>query len=376
MSYLIWLFWGGKHRYPTGGAWLILSIIRIIDWIAFLGVLLFFIVNLAGYAIDARAYVHHKALERQYDISLLASEDQSYAIDTRDNYRRVEKQKALMGWYGEMLIFEEQVWDQWRSLFDKDGRNAENIALIPFFWVNGFDSVNNSTVYLDGYYSRKGIDGRNSNTDSMTKFDYDLRYVYKGPRDYTKNAIEKLAPDDEALFKRYLNCEVPTDLSFISYFTSNPNYYRDVDFYKSQLDVLSDLDARGKKSDACFFAIQDELKVKRYPTENMLAYNDIVINYHKKTLENALQFAKEQKAQKGKGFYGVKRFNPFGEEWDKEKYLRYFADCNRDCEDTFIANEDWHSDKHNLTLEDTAFYDIVVKKNELYDKELVKQLQD
>ena len=70
MSYLLWLMFGDSSRYPTGFAWLVLSFIRLLDWVAFIGLSIYLSIQVAGFAIDAKSYMHYLSMQSQYEYDI------------------------------------------------------------------------------------------------------------------------------------------------------------------------------------------------------------------------------------------------------------------------------------------------------------------
>lgn len=376
MSYLIWWIIGGRDRYPQGISWLLLSLVRVLDWIAFIGLTLYLTVQVAGYAVDARSYMHYKGMQGDYDvdisqiISAQVSSDPSAEREEIDvgfeNFRRTEKQRAMFGWYGKLLVLEESVWDQWRTLFNYDAIIWEDKSLIPFFWLNGADSQANSMSELDSYYTNLGIDGRAAVWTMEIADYYSMSNLYEtNPTGYMSRALkEKNA--STAQWKKFDECSSYAGPQRVSQSMRDMKYSRgDLAYFKGVAENYNESKELLSKSVKCTTELQDELGIKRYPTQEMLDYNQAVIDYKDAVLSDAIIRAKADKAENMGAAKGVPLYNNYNLDWETRLYRKYVLHCELECNEAQIPS-DWNKGSVRGAFKVTPFYDVVVKNNPAY----------
>lgn len=379
MSYLIWLMLGKRNRYPTGMAWLVLSFIRLLDWAAFIGITIYLVIQVAGFAVDARSYMHYLTMESEYDYDLTLEKEKVEtdadsgvrtfeAYDANfESFRKVEKQRAMYSWYGELLVFEENVWDLWRSIFNSETFTWGEYSLIPFFWVDGADSYRNSSTELDGYYTLLGIDGRAKKWTSDTTGYYLLSNLYNTTNTGYVDKALTAAGNPSGLREKFDSCRQNADVAFQMGYTMT-----NVDLTPASTEYFTELKNRHNKAKErmdsttdCFISIQNDLGVKQYPTQEMLEYNEMVVSYHSNAIDDAIERAEAEKAKNGDSSRGVAMYNNYTPEWERAMLNKYVYQCGDNCEGVRnVQVEGKAGIKGALVM--TPFYDVVVADNEAY----------
>lgn len=375
MSYLIWWLIGGRDRYPQGVLLFLLSLIRLLDWAAFIGLTLFLTVQVAGFAVDARSYMHYKTLQNDYDYAISEMVDppvnphpDAEEQDTKDvtflNYRQTEKQKALFGWYGKLLVLEETVWDNWRSLFNYETLIWDEHSLIPFFWLNGADSPSNSMGELDGYYTILGIDGRAAKWSQESRDLYGMVNLYNTVNhSYVRNILKETnAPKEK--WDKLNSCTEMGSTYRMSQVMREMSYTRkDLTYFKNKAQVFNKERQNLNNATKCMADLQDELGVKRYPTQEMLDYNEKVLEYKSTVLTDAIGRAKTNEA---KGDHkGVPLYDTYNLDWETRLYRQYVLGCELECSEAQVP-DDWDKGYVRGAIRVTPFYDIVVDENAAY----------
>lgn len=375
MSYLIWWLIGGRERYPQGVSWFLLSLIRLLDWAAFIGLTLFLTVQVAGFAVDARSYMHYKTLQNDYEYDIAEiiepptnshpdAEEQKTKDFTFLNYRQTEKQKALFGWYGKLLVLEETVWDNWRSLFNYETLIWDEYSLIPFFWLNGADNPANSMSELDGYYTILGIDGRAATWSQDRRDLYGMVNLYStANHGYMRNVLKETnAPQEK--WDKFNACTDMGSTYFVSQVMRDMHYTREDSAYFKQVANLFNKERQNiNNATKCITNLQEELGVKHYPTQEMLDYNEKVLEYKSSALNNAISRAEANEA-KG-SFKGVPLYDTYNLDWETRLYRRYVLGCELECSEAQVP-EDWDKGYVRGAIKVTPFYDVVVDKNPAY----------
>lgn len=377
MSYLIWRFLGGRNRYPTGLSWFLLSLVRVLDWAAFIGIGLLLTVQVMGFAVDARSYMHYKALQGSYDIDIKNmrtiyasnSEDHEKQYDINfENFRRTEKQRAIFGNYGRLLVLQEQVFDQWRTLFNYDGIVGERISLIPFFWLNGKDTTSHSMSELEGSYTVLGMEMWLKNANTSQSDYYQMINLYDPVNvGYMKNALtEKNGTKQQ--WDRYYACqEVAAPYRMTERLKSMPLQRADSKTFIDTQKYYNESKALFNDSAACFTELQDEIGVKRYPTQEMMDYNQMVFDYKDAALAGAIQRAQQDELENGASSRGVPLYNTYDLDWETRLYKKYLLHCESevDCAGEEIPDS-WDKGYGAGSIKPTPFYDVIVDKNKTY----------
>ncbi|MBO6225886.1 MAG: hypothetical protein J6N72_10670 [Psychrobacter sp.] len=373
MSYLIWWLIGGRDRYPKGVSWFLLSLVRLLDWAAFIGLSLFITVQVAGFAVDARSYMHYKEMQHDYEIDISniisrqVSNDPNVEHEETDigfeNYRRTEKQRAMYGWYGKMLVLEEKVWDQWRTLFNYDAIIWEEKSLIPFFWLNGADNYSNSMSELDGYYTYLGMDGRAGKWTQDISDYYSMSNLYDTTASGYMSRVLKNKNATKAQWDTFHECSNTSGPQIMSQSMREMKFSRgDLAYFQTVSENYNKSKALLAKSTKCIADLQDELGVKRYPTQDMLGYNQSVIDYKDAILKDAIVRAK---SEKGNNPIGVPLYNTYDLDWETRLYRKYILKCEIECEEAQVP-EDWNKPYVRGAIKVTPFYDVVVNNNPAY----------
>lgn len=375
MSYLIWWIIGGRDRYPQGVSWFLLSLIRLLDWAAFIGLTLFLTVQVAGLAVDARSYMHYKTLQNNYEYDIAEvieppvsshpdAEEQKAKDATFLNYRQTEKQKALFGWYGKLLVLEETAWDNWRSLFNYETLIWDQYSLIPFFWLNGSDNSSNSMSELDGYYTFLGIDGRAATWEQDRLDLYGMINLYNtSNRGYMQNVLKETnAPQEK--WDKFNSCTEMGSTYRVSHAMRQMSYTReDSTYFKKVAQNFNKERENLNNATKCVYDLQEELGVKHYPTEEMLDYNEKVLNYKSAVLSDAINRAQSDEATGNSK--GVPLYNTYNLDWETRLYRKYILNCELECNEAQIP-EDWDKNYVRGALKVTPFYDVVVEENTAY----------
>lgn len=376
MSYLIWWIIGGRNRYPQGFIWFLLSLVRILDWVAFIGLSLFITVQVAGLAVDARSYMHYKEMQGDYEIDIsnivskqVSSDPNAEREETDigfENYRRTQKQRAMLGWYGKMLVLEETVFDQWRTLFDYDEIIWDEHSLIPFFWLNGADNQANSMSELDGYYTHLGVDGRAATWSQEVSDYYSMSNLYDTTAAGYMNRALKDKNASKAQWDKLSQC---TDMAAPQRVRQSMRDMKlsrgDLDYFENASAIYNEEKALLAQSTKCITDLQDEIGVKRYPTQEMLDYNQVVLDYKSAALSDAIARAKEEKSENGSNSRGVPLYNTYSLDWETRLYRKYILRCELECNEAQVP-KDWNKGYVRGAIKTTPFYDVVVNNNPAY----------
>lgn len=368
MSYFIWMLLSrGSRSYPTGIAWLILSILRVFDYVAITGICIFLAAQTMGFAVDARTWLHYKVVQSEYNLSEMDTNDKDGINSANyENFKAVEKQRALFGWYGKYLVIEESVYDKWRGLFNNQSVNMHQWSLTPFFWNFGGNDVGQSVNEIDFSYTILGLDGLKDDNNAS----WDKGYM---------NLINSYALTDSTLVanisgnpllnteakEKYETCSAAIFASDVPYIGQLKN--NDAIKSNSIDEVISKFKTdkdRYKQSKECLIQSQLEMGLKPYPTQEMLDYNDTIIAYRESLLTKAKERAEKNNESE------VYLLQNWDKGWmDKVNALHNKKECeisinNEGC--TGYTDYFKEGKPNSSMLINTAFYDVVIKGNDDY----------
>lgn len=379
MSYFLWMLLSrGSRKYPTGIAWLLLSALRIVDYIAIAGIALWLGVQVAGFAVDARSWVHYKALENSYAtnldmMSVSQSQDGEDAVEfdrAYENFRRVEKQRAMFGTYGKIIVAEETVYDKWRGLFNSEKPMLKGWDLTPFFWIGGRNDFQNSVYEIDLHYTLLGKDGRTPNNSSSWGKGYiNLGNSYMLVNNNIQNNIKNNQSIPENLKDKYSACAADGSRVFVpnllAYEGVQPISLATVDSIANDFNKQV---ANYRDSVKCLVDTQVEMGVKPYPPQNFLDYNEAVISYKEAVLKDATQRLEAKTKVNDNKDLEVFMLESWDAEWlERMNLLHNNNDCSDVATDCETETNHFINDRPNDgMLITSAFYDVVIKGNDAY----------
>ena len=372
MSYFLWMLLSkGSRRYPTGLSWVLLSILRIVDYFAIIGVVVFLTVQTMGLAVDARSWLHYHAMQSEYNIN--ANDETADADDEAEpkpdadfeNFRLVEKQRAMFGWYGKALIFEESVYDKWRGLFDIDGLDLDSKGLTPFFWNFGSNRMDRSVHEIDFKYTILGVDGFKNGND--TSWGHGLTNLQNTYNLVNTNVSQKILSDESLsadLKQQYRSCAGASREKAVPFImemsTTKPLTKEDA---KNALVRFKESKAKYKENMSCLVETQKDMGLKPYPSQEMLDYNDTVIDYRESLLVDINERLSET------GVSEAFLVQNWDQEWmDKMNVLHNKEVCQIDINDQDCGYIEHfrNGNPDSSMLITTAFYDVVIKGNDAY----------
>lgn len=370
MSYFLWMLLSrGSRRYPTGLAWVLLSALRVVDYVAIIGIVIFLSIQTMGFAVDARSWVHYKTMQSEYNVETTSNEEE-VAVEKFDsdfeNFRIVEKQRAMFGWYGKALVFEENVYDKWRGLFDIDGLNLDSKGLTPFFWNFGSNRFERSVHEIDFNYTILGIDGFKDGNDTSWGHGYtNLDNTYNLVNEGINKKILNDDSLDASLKDKYRFCAAQTIEKGVPYVGElNGGMSLSKSDVKNSLARFQDSKVAYKENVDCLIQVQTEMGLDPYPNQEMLDYNDTVIDYRESLLVDANNRLTET------GVSEVYLAQNWDSDWmDKMNVLHNNDVCQIDVNDKDCGGYTNYfpaGKPDSSMLITTAFYDVVIKGNDAY----------